>query len=143
MKFKNTNEDVQVRIKEKSIFGGEGCRWKCVHHNQEVELDEVVGVANGFEIVNEAVKNSNDTVNDTVKVTEGKAGETKVETKQFDKKKDYQIKLEKINGIGKKTAKDILKIFPTEEKLIEAISNGYGLPVRDDIEIILRREYGK
>ena len=45
-------------------------------------------------------------------------------------------------GIGKKTAKDIIKVFPTEEKLKEAIEHDDELPFRDDIEKKLRDHHG-
>jgi len=37
---------------------------------------------------------------------------------------EFLKKLEKTKGIGTKTAKEIQKIYPTEEKLIEALSKG-------------------
>ena len=127
MKFKNAGPDVQVRIKEKSLFGGDGCRWECVRHNEVIELDDEMGLAYGFE-----------------KVTEGKINETKVETKQFEytPDDDFLKELMKINGVGPKQAKDIV-VWGTKEKLIEAIGLGEELPFRDDVEEKLRRVYGK
>jgi len=124
MKFKNNGPDVQVRIKEKSLFGGDGCRWECVRHNEVIELDEEIGLAYGFE-----------------KVTSGQIGKTKVETKQFES--DFFNELKSINGIGKKTAKDIIEYSPTKEILIEKIKTRDGLPFRDDVEKILREKYGE
>jgi len=69
------------------------------------------------------------------KVTTGKIGKKKVETKQFD---SYKIKLEDIKGIGKKTVKDIIKVYPSEEDLKKAISENDELPFRDDVEKLLR-----
>lgn len=48
----------------------------------------------------------------------------------------------RINGIGAKTAKDIIT-WGTKEKLIEAIKLESELPFRDDIVKRLRKEYGK
>ncbi len=39
--------------------------------------------------------------------------------------------------------KDIMKVFPTEEDLMGAISKDDELPFRDDIEEKLRKDYGK
>ena len=51
------------------------------------------------------------------------AQDVKVETKQFEtKKKDYQAKLEKINGVGEKTAKDIGCENLAKPNIAEAIS---------------------
>ena len=131
MRFINKGSDVQVRIKEKSLFGGEGCRWDCVRHGEVVELDEGIGLAYGFEMV-----------------TEGKINETKVETKQFEdfskiRVPEFEEELSSIKGIGDKTAWDITKVFPTKEKLIEAIGLGAELPFRDDVADKLRSRYGE
>ena len=128
MKFKNNGESVQVRIKEKSLFGGEGCRWTCVKKGEIVDLPESVGLANGFE---------------KVTVTEGKIGKTKVETKQIDYTPDdlFLKELIAINGIGEKTAEDIVT-WGTKEKLIEVIELRGKLPFRDDIAKLLEGKYG-
>jgi len=124
MKFINKKEPVQVRIKEKLGF-----KWECVRKGETIDLPEDLGLRYGFE---------------KVKVTEGKIGKKKVETKQFEKKKtDYKRKLVLIKGISSKRAKDIIKVFPTEEDLLKAISHKERLPFRDDIEEKLSKEYGK
>lgn len=83
---------------------------------------------------------------DLEEVTEGKIGETKVETKQFEpvKKKDnFRKEIRNINGIGKKIAEDIIKVFPTEEELIKSIKSYEHLPFRDDVAEKLIKKYGK
>ena len=124
MKFRNNGPDVQVKVNEKSLFGGDGCRWECVRHGEVIELDEGIGLVYGFEMV-----------------TEGKINETKVETKQFES--DFFNELKNINGIGAKTANDIIMIFSKKEKLIEAIGLGAELPFRDDVADKLRSRYGE
>ena len=83
------------------------------------------------------------------RVTEGRIGETKVETKQFEKlEKNYTPddlfydELRKIKVIGPKTAEDIVE-WGTREKLIEAIKSKEHIPFRDDVAWKLRRKYGK
>jgi len=83
------------------------------------------------------------------RVTEGRIGETKVETKQFEKmEKNYTPddlfygELRKIKDVGHKTAQDIVE-WGTREKLIEAIKSKKHLPFRNDIELKLRRKYSK
>ena len=73
-----------------------------------------------------------------VEAEEGKIGKTKIETKQI--KDNFPKELKKINGIGKKTVKDILLIYPTKEQLKTAISKGR-LPFDDDIELKLRKKW--
>jgi len=145
MKFKNNGESVQVRIKEKSLFGGEGCRWTLVKKGKIVDLPENIGLINGLEKVIDVIDQSNQV---KPKTTEGKIGTTKVSTKQIEKEKveytsdDLFLKeLIEINGIGEKTADDIVT-WGTKEKLIEVIALGGSLPFRDDVEELLRGKYG-
>lgn len=126
MKFVNEGEAVQVRESE----GPGKYKWTLLQKGETIELPESVGIAYRFK---------------KIKVTEGKIGKKKVETKQFD---SYTLddlffkELTKIKGIGTKTAKDIV-VWGTKEKLIEAIKLKAELPFRDDIEKKLRRKYGK
>ena len=57
-------------------------------------------------------------------------------TKKGEKRKEKTFKEEliEINGIGIKTAEDILIVFPTKGKLLEALSKDEKLPFDDDIE---------
>ena len=139
MKFINPGEAVQVRIQE----GPNRFRWELVKTGETINLARDIGVNYGFEEVK-------------VEATTGNIGDVKVETKQINtdkptddsedvKKKlaDYKRKLILIKGISSKTAKDIIKVFQTEEDLMSAISHDDELPFRDDIEEKLRKEYGK
>lgn len=54
----------------------------------------------------------------------------------------FFIKLEAINGIGRKTAGDIMEVYPNEAVLHMAVTSGEKLPFLDNIERILR-EYFK
>jgi len=75
------------------------------------------------------------------RVTEGKIGKTKVETKQFEKTQvSFYNKLISLKGIGYKTAKDIIGAFPTMKELIKAIKLKEHLPFRDDVVKKLRRK---
>ncbi len=127
MKFINEGKPKHVRQGQWPI-----CYWITLRTGETIELLEDVGLRYGFK---------------KMKTTEGNIGGTKVETKQIDHSKNkneeesYSKKLNDIKGIGKKTAKDIVKVFPTEEKLKKAISNDDELPFRDDVEIKLRRKY--
>lgn len=116
MKFLNNGEAKKVRLGNQGSF-----YWVTVRNGQTVDLPESEGKAYGF---------------DPVEALESKVGKTKVETKQV-KKKSLLEKLQKIKGIGSKTANDIVTVFPTEEKLIDAIKSGKELPFRDDVSIKL------
>jgi len=136
MKFINRGQGTQIRIAEKSPFGGIGYRWKLVKNGETIDLSENVGLANGLEKVTDEMK---------PKVTGGKVGDTKVETKQFENNYTpddlFFEELKKIKGIGTKTAKDIV-VWGTKEKLIEVIELKKHLPFRNDIEAKLKKKYG-
>lgn len=127
MKFINQDESVKVRI------GFENCYWKTVYTGDVIDLPKEYGKALGLT---------------ELKTTEGQIGNKVVETKQIDVPKkflqiDFLKELEYIKGIGKKTAKDISKVYKNKEKLIEAINHDDELPFRDDIEVKLRKKYGR
>ena len=130
MKFINEGKDVQVRIPE----GPNRFRWTGVRTGEEIDLPESIGSVYGFKKVGE------------VKSTEGKIGDTKVETKQievpeYNSDDLFFNELIKIKGIGKNTAEDIIRVFSDEQKLKNAIKNYDKLPFRDDIEKKLKEEY--
>ncbi len=127
MRFINNGEAVQVRV---GNWPGE-MPWVLLQTGETIELPERIGKAYGLS---------------EVKVTEGKIGSTKVETKQFEpvKKKDnFRKEIKNIKGIGKKIAEDIIQVFPTEEELIKAIKSYEHLPFRDDVAEKLIKKYGK
>jgi len=120
MKFINEGEPTQVRQDE----GIGRFRWRILKTGETIDLPLLVGKAYGFK----------------VKSTEGKLGEKKVETKQLEVEIQdiFFKKLQKIKGIGKQTAKDIVNIFKTERQLRIHINNDDELPIRNDVEKLLR-----
>lgn len=123
MEFINRGGPVKIRI-----GGIRNCHWATIRKGESVDLTKRAGLSYGF----------------SIKTTEGQINNKKVETKQIetDKKTDDFFKeLCSINGIGKKTAEDIVN-WGTKEKLIEVIAMRGSLPFRDDIENLLRRKYG-
>jgi len=150
LKFINRGKDVQVRQSD-----GQGYKWKLLKTGETIDLPEEVGRKYGFRKLVDVTPYAKDMLTGKgpshqklPKVTEGKIGNKKVETKQIetdkltDKKTDEFLKeLIKIQGIGPKTAKDIVS-WGTKEKLIEVIEAGGSMPFRDDIENKLRKKYG-
>ena len=131
MEFINNGNPVKIRI-----GGIRDCHWATIRKGESVELTARAGLSYGF----------------SVKTTKGQIGIKKVETKQIEvskvskvnESKDFLKELIKIKGIGKKTAKDITKIFPEREELIKKIrltANTNALPIRDDISKILEEYY--
>jgi len=125
MLFKNIGEPVKVRVQEVGGF-----RWLTLRKGQTLELPEYVGLAYGFERAEEVVEKPKR------KVTKGKVHKKKqVETKQF------EDKLLKVKGLGKKTAQDLMNIYPNEQGLRKAIQKGKEVPVRDDIAKLLKKKF--
>ncbi len=125
MRFVNSGPNRRITL------GPSEKRWRVgLQTGQEIDLPRDVGERLGLD-----------------EVTEGKIGETKVETKQFEpnpvekKNEDFQKKLRDIDGIGQKTAEDIMEVYSTEEEIIKAIKSKEHLPFRDDVERKLRRKY--
>jgi len=124
MKFINKGEPVKIRI------GGlnEDFTWQTIEAGEIIELSRAQGRSLEFQ---------------KLKTTVGQIGNQVVQTKQIevDPDDDFYKELKAINGIGKKTAEDIVE-WGTKEKLIETIKQGKNLPFRDDVEEKLRRIYG-
>ena len=139
MEFINMGGPIKIRI-----GGIRNCHWSTIRKGEVVDLTQSVGLSYGF----------------SIKTTEGQIGNKKVETKQIENGESLnQSKTEsmaddytpddlffkelcKIKGIGKKTARDIID-WGTKEKLIEVIAMRGSLPFRDDIENLLRENYGR
>jgi hypothetical protein len=57
------------------------------------------------------------------------------------RKEFFFVKLESIKGIGRKTAGDIMEVYPNEVSLRKDIKANIKLPFRDDVEKILRETF--
>ena len=66
----------------------------------------------------------------------------KVKKEETSNSSEYLEELESINGIGPKTAKDIMMVFRIKESLIKAINSGQPLPFDDDVAELLKQKYG-
>ena len=131
MEFINNGEPIKIRKRN-----NQGYYWITLKRGEKINLPKHVGVNNSLKII----------------ATEGQVKDKKVETKQIEDIVDRLVdntpddlfleELIKINGIGKKTAKDIVS-WGTKDKLIEVIEARGTLPFRDDIEEKLRSKYGK
>lgn len=68
------------------------------------------------------------------------AGKESVEL--IDVTKEFEDELIEINGIGKKTANDIIEVFKTREDLIKAIDDDEDLPFDSDVDVLLKEAFG-
>ena len=56
-------------------------------------------------------------------------------------KKVYKEKIEGIKGVGQKTAKDLIQVYPTEEHLMKALKSGKDIPIRDDLAKLIKEKF--
>ena len=126
MEFVNRGNPVKIRIGEPS-----DCYWATIKKGESVDLTLSEGLAYGF----------------SPKTTEGQIGNQVVETKQIESMtdtEDFFGELCSIKGIGRKTAEDIIKIFPVREELIKKIrssTNKNALPFRENTCEVLMEAY--
>ena len=123
MEFVNRGNPVKIRIGKSS-----DCYWATIRKGESIELSPEMGKHYGF----------------SVKTTKGQIGKEVVETKQIESV-DFFKELCSINGIGRKTAKDITRIYPEREELIKTIrlnANKNELPFRDNVSELLEEKYG-
>ena len=55
---------------------------------------------------------------------------------------NYVNELLSVSGVGKKTMKDIIAVYPTKDSLNLAISSKNHIPARDDIVEKLKERFG-
>lgn len=126
MLFKNNKENAEkVRIAE-----GEGKRkgfkWVTVKPGDEVELPKDYGVNMGFnkvEVEERAADNEDG---------EGPESDEDGEEEGTDEV-SFEDELRAIDGIGKATVKDIVKVYPDKASLEKAVKEDVEMPFRDDV----------
>jgi len=130
MKFKNEN---QVSVKYRTGTYTSGFEWKSVQPGKECDIPY------------ESAKNLPLTPLKDVKIEKLKEKvedhEQKKEDKEVDagfRKKQYKEKLVSIKGVGKKSAEDIIKDYPTQEILKEAIKNGEEIHNYDNVDAAVK-----
>lgn len=134
----NTGKAQKIKIEDDRTIGGaiKACHWITVKPGHFIDLEKGYGIALGLTLI------------------ESETSETPLDTNPEDSKDDLKIEkvndnakfiadLQNIKGIGKKTALDIVKIFPDEKSLKNAIKKGLDLPFRDDVSEALKKKWRK
>ena len=136
MKFKN---ETKSRVKYRTGTYTSGFEWKSVDPDQIVDIPFYSGK-------NIALTPVKDVVEEKPKIEKPKEKvedhEQKKEDKEVDagfRKKQYKEKLVAIKGVGKKSAEDIIKDYPTQEILKEAIKNGEEIHNYDNVDAAVKR----
>lgn len=116
-----------------------GFKWVTVYKGDKINLPEDQGLRLGLVPVKMSIDNF-DEEQDAIK----KKIKNKKEPESESKKKQselYKAKIKSINGIGNKTAKDLIQVFPTEEKLINVLKSGKDIPIRDDLAKLIKEKF--
>lgn len=130
----NTGKSEKIR-KDETIGVRTGHYWKTVKDGQEADIPEHYGMALGFT----KVVNDNDKEEQSIDIVDNinKALNPK------DDIKAYKDKLMSIKGIGKKTAKDIMKDYPTEADMVKRIKEEPDMPYDDDVAESLKNVFSE
>lgn len=113
-----SKEDLKVRKDgERAVFKA----------GEAVEVSEVLG--------EELVEKRPDTFR--------KAGYTPESSDVSPREVNYREWLLVLDGIGEKTADDIMRVYPTRESLQSAVDSGEELPFRDDVVELLEKKIKK
>jgi len=129
MLFKNeTGGSVKIRLGDSEDYF-----WKTIKPEQEIELDESHGKAVGFTALEPKAQE---------KEPEKKRGKKDANSgNKAEERTKYRERLLSVEGVGKKTAEDIMAIYPKKEDLTKALKEKAEIPVRDDISKALKRKF--
>lgn len=112
-----------------------GFKWVTIYKGDQIDLSEDHGLSLGLVPVKKVKDNS-----DKSKGQEEKEPQLEPELK----KKQvllYKAKIESIKGVGQKTAKDLIQVYPTEVHLIKALKSDKDIPIRDDLAKLIKRKF--
>jgi len=127
----DTEENIKVRTGNLKNY-----IWKTIRPGEIVELPQHTAEAAGLtEVKDEKAEEKDAAELDHMELVPAPVDDKK-KTSQL-----YKKKLESINGIGKKTAEDIIKMYPDEGALIDSLLLGGELPIRDDLSSKIKKKF--
>lgn len=120
MKFRNNKkQDIMVRVEKE----GGGYQWISAEAGEVVDVPKEVGLTYGLTQVDDS------------------EDEEQEEQESEPKSTEFKEKLQEVDGVGPKTADDVIEIYNTEEQLLKDIEDKDQIPVRNDVEKKLRKHY--
>ncbi len=127
-----------LRIKARMGTAGK-YYWKSIKPGERIDLQSYYGFRLGLTEVKEEVEE----VKEIKEKPKEEVKEKPISKKEEKVDKDYEKKLSKIKGIGDKTVKDILRVYPTRTALKTALNNNLELPFRDDVVKKIKKKFRK
>ncbi len=143
------DEPEKIRLKDLKF---KGFKWVTLYKGSKIDLPEDQGLRLGLEPVKKKADPKDKKQSEEKKESKESKSKAKVKAKPAAKKQDkpdpkkeetekYRKKLESVKGIGKKTAKDLIQVYPTEKDLKKALKKGKDAPIRDDHAKALKRKF--
>lgn len=130
MRFKNESEEnVKYRLGNRKGFD-----WYTIRPGETADIPEHLG--NNLPLI--PIKEQ-----EVVDDEPAKEDPKDVEVDSGDEEQPFLESLVKIKGVGKKTAEDIIKVYPTKAALIETLEKGLDIPIRDDIAELVYKAFFK
>lgn len=125
MEFKNNKtEGKRVRIEEGTGVT-KGYRWLTVKPGDTINIAENYGLNLGLTPTGKVDETDTDE-NESVEDNKSDSEENKEDT-------SFSDELQAIDGIGKATVTDILKVYPNRKSLLKAVLDNVELPFRNDV----------
>ena len=141
MEFKNeTGENAKYRLgSDKS-----GYDWYTIKPGETADIPEHIGVELKLTRVEEEPEEVSEVLNNEPSEEDPTdADATFQEDTDQEAAEAYKKKLIDIDGIGKKTAEDIMAKYPTEKELKNAIRQGEEIHKRDDVDEAVKETFGE
>ncbi len=133
-------ESEKIRVEDPKFWTK--FKWVTMSIGSQIDLSEDRGLMLGYDPIIKKPKSPKKKDNSKKEKPKEKKEEPKIDSKLKKKQVElYKQKLEDIKGIGKKTAKDIIRMYPKESDLIKALNNGKEIPIRDDLAKILKKKF--
>ncbi len=142
---KKDDKPEKIRIKDSEFWAG--WKWVTLRKGSQIDLPKEYGLRLGLEPVPVKKRSKPKKAGDNSKKEAGGGQEDKKQDPKLDamsKKKQvliYKEKIESIKGVGQKTAKDIIQVYPTEGYLMKALKSGKEIPIRDDLAKLIKRKF--
>jgi len=136
MEFKNeTGENAKYRLGSVKS----GYDWYSLKPGDTADIPEHIGV----ELKLTRVEEEPEEVSEVLNNEPSEEDPTDADAGFLEDPEAYKKKLIDIDGIGKKTAEDIMAKYPTEEVLKLAINNGDEIHKRDDVDEAVKETFGE
>lgn len=132
---KKDGEPEKIRVVDPDFWTG--WKWVTIRKGDSIDIPEADGLCLGLVPVKSKIEKPEPR-------PKPKSVEERIAPEEDSKKKEselYKQKLQSIKGVGEKTVKDIIQIYPSETDLINALNSKKDVPIRDDLAKEIRNKF--